>query len=123
MSLFSRIFWVYAFERAVKAVAQSGLASIGANSLGIMAVDWKTIGSIAALSGVASVLMSLNSFSGPGITGDVVPVLPAVVSVAPVSFPALVPLTVPTVADLTAAPVSILPAGFTLTSAPVPVGA
>lgn len=60
------MFWEYAFERAVKTIAQAGLAAIGANSLGIVGIDWRGIGSVAALAGLVSVLTSLTSFSGGG---------------------------------------------------------
>ena len=124
MSLFSRAFWAFAFERAVKTVAQSGLSVIGANSLGIVAVDWRGIGSVAALAGLVSVLTSLTSFSGGG-AAVVLSSLPTPAAAPPATpaamFPALVPLTSPAVTVLTPTPtISFLPPGST---APAPLPA
>lgn len=123
MSLFSRAFWAFAFERAVKTVAQSGLSVIGANSLGIVAVDWRGIGSVAALAGLVSILTSLTSFSGGGaavVLSAAPDVVAGPVAAFPAVFPALAPLTVPAVAAVDAAPVSFLPEGST---APAPLAA
>ena len=48
-----------AMIRAVRTVAQGALAAIGSNAMGITAVDWKGVVSMAALAGVVSLLTSL----------------------------------------------------------------
>ena len=102
MSLFSLAFWKFAFERAVKTIAQAGIAAIGVNSLGITSVDWASIGSIAALAGLVSVATSLTSFSGGGT-------IPAAV-VTPVTVSPVILPVYPTSATDTP---SILPATYT----------
>ena len=62
MYIFTRAFWSYAGERAIKTVAQAGLAAIGTGALGILAVDWTGIGSVAALAGVVSILTSVVGY-------------------------------------------------------------
>lgn len=52
--------WLYgALERALKTLAQTILALIGTESVGITALDWPAILSIAATATVASVLTSI----------------------------------------------------------------
>lgn len=55
-------------ERAVKTVAQAGVALITANATGLLEVDWVQLGSVAGLAGVVSVLTSIASapFGGDG---------------------------------------------------------
>jgi hypothetical protein len=49
-----------AAERAIKTVAQTALATIGAAQvLGLFAVDWTQVASVALLAGVMSVLTSI----------------------------------------------------------------
>lgn len=62
MFIFTKAFWAYSTERAVKTVAQAGLAAIGSNALGVLALDWVGIGSVAALAGVVSLLTSAVAF-------------------------------------------------------------
>lgn len=62
MFIFSKAFWSYSGERAVKTVAQAALAAIGTGALGILAIDWAGVGSIAALAGVVSVLTSVVGY-------------------------------------------------------------
>ena len=38
--MFSKDFWSYSGERAIKTVAQSALAYLGTGSVGLFAVDW-----------------------------------------------------------------------------------
>jgi hypothetical protein len=60
MNILSKDFWSYAGERAIKTIAQAALATIAASELiGIFAVDWTAVFSVAALAGVASVLTSI----------------------------------------------------------------
>ena len=62
MFIFTKAFWNYSLERAIKTVAQAGLAAIGSGALGILSIDWVGIGSIAALAGVVSVLTSIVGY-------------------------------------------------------------
>ncbi|MEV0646506.1 holin [Phytomonospora sp. NPDC050363] len=54
-------FWKQALERAIKTAAQVGAALLGVAGLGILDVDWKSIGSVVALAVVASLLTSIAS--------------------------------------------------------------
>jgi hypothetical protein len=63
MTIFTLTFWRFAFERALKTVAQTAVATIGVNAAGIVAVDWVGVASVAALAGIVSVLTSLTSFT------------------------------------------------------------
>lgn len=51
--------WKAAGTRAIKTVAQSALALIGTNALGVTDVNWTAVASAAALAGITSLLMSL----------------------------------------------------------------
>jgi len=52
-------FWASTAIRAVRTVAQTSVALIGTNAVGISDVDWIGIASGAALAGVISVLTSV----------------------------------------------------------------
>lgn len=54
-------FWKGAVERAVKTAAQAGLAFFVVGETGIADVDWATVGGVAVVAAVASVLTSLVS--------------------------------------------------------------
>ena len=45
--------------RAIKTVAQTAVALIGTNAVGITEVDWLAVGSAALLAGVVSILTSV----------------------------------------------------------------
>ena len=66
MFIFTRAFWSYSGERAIKTVAQAGLAAIGTGALGILSIDWLGIGSVAALAGIVSILTSVVGYDGTG---------------------------------------------------------
>ncbi|HEX5996286.1 MAG TPA: holin [Jiangellales bacterium] len=69
----TRAFWVRLGERAVKTAAQSAAALLTADGLGLLAVDWPQVGSIAGMAAVVSVLTSLGSAPfGPGDSPSVV---------------------------------------------------
>lgn len=52
--------WIHAAAvRAVKTMAQTAVALIGTNAVGITQVDWLAVGSAALLAGVLSVLTSI----------------------------------------------------------------
>lgn len=55
----SKQFWASTAIRAVRTVAQTAVALIGTNAVGISDVDWIGIASGAALAGVISVLTSI----------------------------------------------------------------
>jgi len=59
-------FWGDAVERAVRTAAQAALGVIGAGTIGLLDVDWPTVGSVAGLAVVVSLLMSLAA----GNSGD-----------------------------------------------------
>ena len=61
MFIFTKTFWAYAGERAIKTVAQAALAVIGTGAVGILAVDWQGVVSVAVMAGVVSVLTSITS--------------------------------------------------------------
>jgi hypothetical protein len=45
--------------RAIKTVAQTAVALIGTNAVGITDIDWMAVGSAAALAGIVSLLTSV----------------------------------------------------------------
>ena len=58
--LTSNAFWVSAFERAIKTVAQTALALLGSSQvISAIEVDWAEIGGISLLAGILSVLTSI----------------------------------------------------------------
>lgn len=65
MTLFTKKFWSYAGERAVKTVVQVSLATLTAGGVaGILAVAWLPLASTVALAGIVSVLTSYLVYSG-----------------------------------------------------------
>ena len=54
-----KLYWAYAGERAIKTVAQTAIATIGADAMGVVTVDWLNVGSVSALAGIMSLLMSV----------------------------------------------------------------
>lgn len=56
-------YWIRWFKaagvRAIKTVAQTAVALIGTNAVGITDVNWTAVGSAALLSGVVSLLTSV----------------------------------------------------------------
>ncbi len=57
--MFSLEFWSYAGERAIKTVAQAALAFIGSGSIGLFAIDWAGLASVALGAGLLSLLTSV----------------------------------------------------------------
>ena len=52
--------WVKAaLIRAIKTMAQTAVALIGTNAIGITAVDWVAVASASALAGIVSILTSI----------------------------------------------------------------
>lgn len=65
MFIFTRAFWSYAGERAIKTVAQAALAVIGTGAVGILSVDWQGVVSVALMAGLVSVLTSVANQDKP----------------------------------------------------------
>lgn len=61
--------WKAAGTRAIKTVAQSAIAIIGTNALGVTDVDWTAVASAATLAGIMSLLMSLAGL--PEVKNDI----------------------------------------------------
>lgn len=59
-------YWNYAGERSIKTVAQTAIATIGADALGITTVDWFNVLSVSALAGIMSLLMSVLVYDKAG---------------------------------------------------------
>jgi hypothetical protein len=57
--MFTIKFWKDAGERAIRTAAQALLALWATDVTGVLAVDWVQAGSVAALAGLTSVLMSI----------------------------------------------------------------
>lgn len=71
MYLFTKDFWLYAFERAIKTVAQSAVAVITGEAFGLFDGNaWLNVASIAGMAGIVSVLMSLQSYSAVNNDAD-----------------------------------------------------
>lgn len=59
-------FWAYAGERSVKTIAQTMIATIGVDAIGILSVDWVNVVSVAALAGIMSLLTSVLVYDKEG---------------------------------------------------------
>ena len=57
MSIKSKLWWRAACIRAIKTMAQTAVATIGASTV-LSAVDWKVVVSASILSGILSILTS-----------------------------------------------------------------
>lgn len=66
--LFTTMFWLHAFERAVKTVAQTAVALIGAEAFDVLSFDWKALAATSAGAGIVSILTSVASIQ---ITGNI----------------------------------------------------
>lgn len=63
MIFFSKDFWNYSMERAIKTFAQAAIAAIGTGSIGLLAIDWVNV---LSLSGGAALLSLLTSIVTQG---------------------------------------------------------
>ena len=64
MKIFTRAFWSYAGERAVKTVAQTAIAALTVGGVtGVLDVAWVPLASGVALAGLVSVLTSVLSYT------------------------------------------------------------
>ena len=71
MYLFTKDFWVYALERAVKTVAQAAVAVITGEAFGLFNGDaWLNVLSIGGMAGIVSILMSLQAYSSVNNDAD-----------------------------------------------------
>ncbi len=61
MKFFSREFWSYSGERAIKTVAQAAVAFLGSGSIGLFTIDWVSLASVSLGAGLLSVLTSVIS--------------------------------------------------------------
>ena len=61
MKFFSKEFWDYSLERALKTVAQAALAFLGSGSIGLFSIDWVSLASVSLGAGLLSVLTSVIS--------------------------------------------------------------
>jgi hypothetical protein len=59
--MYTRKFWTAAGERAVKTLAQTAVALLAGDGVGLLDVDWLRIGSVAGLAAVLSLLTSIGS--------------------------------------------------------------
>lgn len=71
--MFTKQFWKAAAERAVKTLAQSGVALLIGQETGLIGVDWIGLASVSGLAALISILTSIassgGSTSGPSLTG------------------------------------------------------
>jgi hypothetical protein len=64
MTIFSRAFWAYAGERAIKTIAQAAIAALTVGGItGVLDVAWIPLASGVALAGIISVLTSLVAYT------------------------------------------------------------
>jgi hypothetical protein len=64
MYIFTKAFWAYAGERAIKTVAQvAGAGIIATSAAGILDVAWLPLASTAGLAGILSLLTSIVGFT------------------------------------------------------------
>lgn len=59
MKLFTVEFWIYAGERAIKTIAQTGLSYLGGGTVGLFEIDWLTLASVSLGGGLLSIMTSL----------------------------------------------------------------
>ncbi len=61
MIIFTKDFWIYAGERAIKTVAQTAVAFIGTGTTGLFEVDWLNLASVSVVAGLVSILTSIEN--------------------------------------------------------------
>ena len=55
----NKLWFKAALIRAIKTMAQTAVALIGTNAVGITSVDWVAVGSASVLAGIVSILTSI----------------------------------------------------------------
>jgi hypothetical protein len=63
MKIFTKEFWSYAGDRAIKTFAQTAIATIGTTAVGVTQLDWLGIVSVAATATIMSILTSIVALS------------------------------------------------------------
>lgn len=78
-------FWKAAGERAIKTLAQTLVALIGANAVSVMELDWAQMIGVAATATILSVLTSIASANfgntGPSLADETIEPDPIIVEV------------------------------------------
>lgn len=57
--MFTKEFWSYAGERAIKTIAQAALAFLGTSTVGLFTIDWTSFASVSLGAGLLSILTSI----------------------------------------------------------------
>jgi hypothetical protein len=57
--MFTRQYWQFAGERAIKTVAQAAIAFLGSGSIGLFQIDWAGLASVSLGAGLLSLLTSI----------------------------------------------------------------
>lgn len=72
MSIFTAAFAKATAERAISTAAQSAIAMLSADGLGVLNTDWGQVGSVTALAAILSILKALAASQlgdgGPSLT-------------------------------------------------------
>lgn len=73
-SMWDKLFWKAAAERAIKTAAQTAILFVGGNVISIFELDWLNLGGLVLGGGLLSILTSLISSNlgdttGPSLTG------------------------------------------------------
>lgn len=68
--MFSREFWQYSGERAIKTFAQAALAYLGTGTVGVLALDWTGLFSIAGGAALLSILTSIATLNSAKSKGE-----------------------------------------------------
>jgi len=61
-----RAYFDYALERCAKTFAQTMIATIGVDAIGLLSIDWVNVVSVSALAGVMSLLTSVLQYDKKG---------------------------------------------------------
>lgn len=94
MSIFTKAFWSYAGERALKTVAQTAISLLTIGGIaGVLDVAWIPLASAVALAGIISILTSLTAYTPTGI------VVPSTVLVGTAETPEQTTPTAPLVGE------------------------
>lgn len=65
MFVFTRAFWAYAGERAIKTVAQTAIAGLTVTGItGILEVAWVPVASAVGLAGLLSIFTAILAYPG-----------------------------------------------------------
>lgn len=76
MSMLAPQFWTATTERAVKTAAQTLVALIGVDQVGVTALDWPAMLSVTATATILSILTSIASSpigaAGPGLSAETI---------------------------------------------------